>query len=113
MSGRFAWYNLTTRYDMKRDQVIEKLRQSEQALRARGVAHAALFGSLARGDTDSQNDIDIMVEFDPAAEVTMYGYAGVKNYIAELFEASVDVVDRQAMKPRVRQRAAQDALYAF
>jgi uncharacterized protein len=99
---------------MKRDQVIEKLRQSEQALRARGVAHAALFGSLARGDTDdAQSDIDIMVEFDPAAEVTMYGYAGVKNYIAELFEASVDVVDRQAMKPRVRQHAAQDAVYAF
>jgi len=41
---------------------IQTLRRYEGALRERGVKHAALFGSLARGDNRSDSDIDIMVE---------------------------------------------------
>jgi len=33
---------------MDRQAIIDKLRENEAALRARGVAHAALFGSRAR-----------------------------------------------------------------
>jgi uncharacterized protein len=36
-------------------------------LRAHGVARAALFGSVARGDDRPDSDIDIMIELDPAA----------------------------------------------
>jgi predicted nucleotidyltransferase len=35
---------------MNREQIIARLRENEAALRKRGVAHAALFGSRARGD---------------------------------------------------------------
>jgi len=35
---------------MHRDNIIARLRDNEAALRARGVSHAALFGSRARGD---------------------------------------------------------------
>jgi predicted nucleotidyltransferase len=43
----------------------------------------------------------------------MFDYAGVKDYIAGLFEGPVDVIDREALKPRLRPRAAADAIYAF
>jgi uncharacterized protein len=36
-------------------------------LRARGVTHAALFGSRARGDAREDSDTDIMIEIDPEA----------------------------------------------
>jgi predicted nucleotidyltransferase len=35
---------------MKRDEIIEKLREREADLRAHGVTHAALFGSVARDE---------------------------------------------------------------
>ena len=35
---------------MNRQEIIARLRENEAALRARGVVHAALFGSRARGD---------------------------------------------------------------
>jgi predicted nucleotidyltransferase len=89
------------------------LRQSEPALRARGVRHAALFGSIARGDNRPDSDIDVLVEFDPDAHVTVFDYVGVKNYIAGLFEGSVDVIDRAALKPHLRRPSARDAVYAF
>jgi uncharacterized protein len=89
------------------------LRQSEPALRARGVRHAALFGSIARGDNRPDSDIDVLVEFDPDAHVTVFDYVGVKNYIAGLFEGPVDVIDRAALKPHLRLPSARDAVYAF
>src|SRR5208282_2482006 len=98
---------------MKRDEIIEKLKAREADLRAHGVMHAALFGSVARDEQNAESDIDILVDLDPAVIVTMFDYAGLKDYIAGLFNDSVDVVDREALKPRVRPKATADAIYAF
>jgi len=98
---------------MNGEQIIARLRENEPALRARGVSHAALFGSRARGDNRPDSDIDIMVEFDPAAHVTVFNYVGLKEYIASLFDGTVDVVSREGLKPYVRPAATTDAIYAF
>ncbi len=98
---------------MNRHEIIDRLRQHEAALRARGVAHAALFGSRARGDDRPDSDTDIMVELDPDAHIGVWGYAGLKEFIASLFDGPVDVVDRDALKPYVAPAAASDAIYAF
>ena len=98
---------------MDRDEVIRRLQENEAALRQRGVAHAALFGSRARGDHRPDSDTDIMIEFDPAARITVFDYAGLKEYIAALFDGRVDVVNRDGLKPYVKPAAAVDAIYAF
>jgi predicted nucleotidyltransferase len=58
-------------------------------------------------------DVDILVEFDPDAHVTVFDYVGVKEYIASLFLQPVDVIDREALKPHLRRPSEQDAVYAF
>jgi predicted nucleotidyltransferase len=82
-------------------------------LRSRGIAHAALFGSVARGDNRPDSDIDILVEFDPAARVTIFDYVAIKEYVAGLFEGPVDVIDREGLKPHLRSSSDRDAIYAF
>ena len=98
---------------MSREEILARLREHEAMLRQRGVAHAALFGSRARGDQRPQSDTDIMLEFDPTARVTVFDYAGVKSYITALFDGPVDVVDRDGLKPYVKPAATADAIYAF
>ena len=72
-----------------------------------------LFGSVARGDDRPDSDIDILVDLDPAIVVTIFDYAGVKEFIAGMFERPVDVVSRENLKPLVRPKATADAIYAF
>ncbi|MFZ0600068.1 MAG: nucleotidyltransferase domain-containing protein [Roseiarcus sp.] len=98
---------------MERQEVLDRLRENEHALRARGVLHAALFGSRARGDHRSGSDTDIVIGIDPAADLSVYDYVGLKRYIADLFDGPVDVVDREGLKPYIRPPAETDALYAF
>lgn len=98
---------------MTRDEIIKKLKAREADLRAQGVAHAALFGSIARGEDHPDSDIDILVDLDPTIVVTTVDYAGVKDFIADMFDRPVDVVSRESLKPRVRPKATADAIYAF
>ena len=98
---------------MKRDEVIAILQQNESTLRARGVTHAALFGSVARGDARPDSDVDIMIELDPSVPIGIFQYAGLKRYIADLFHGPVDVVNKEALKRHLREPVTVDAVYAF
>ena len=98
---------------MTRNEIIERLKEREADLPAQGVAHAALFGSIARGEERPDSDIDILVDLDPAIVVTIFDYAGVKDFIADMFDSPVDVVSSESLKPRLRSQATADAIYAF
>lgn len=68
---------------------------------------------MARGENGPDSDIDLFVEFDPDARVTIYDYVAIKRYVAELFEQPVDVINRERLKPYVRSSTERDAIYAF
>jgi uncharacterized protein len=98
---------------MNCQEIIARLRENEAKLRERGVRHAALFGSCARGEERPDSDVDIMIEVDPAARIGIYEYVAIKDYIAGLIDTRVDVVRRDRLKPYVGLGAVGDAIYAF
>ena len=98
---------------MQKQDVLTTLKQNEPALRARGVLHAALFGSLARGENHPGSDIDILVKIDPQAKIGLFEYVDITQYLDDLFQGRVDVANHDALKPYVRPEAERDAIYAF
>jgi uncharacterized protein len=94
-------------------QVLSVLHAHEAELRRRGVCHAAVFGSVARGDASSGSDIDVLVDLDPQKPIGLFEYARIKLYIAELLGGSADVVNRRTLKPLLREAILRDTMNAF
>jgi predicted nucleotidyltransferase len=98
---------------MNKEQILSILRAHETELHRRGVKHAALFGSVARGDERSDSDIDILIELEPNERRTSFGYAGIKRIVADLFPGPVDVVDRKRLPTPLRENVYKDLVDAF
>jgi len=98
---------------MNRSTILACLKEHEAELRRRGVARVALFGSVARGDARPDSDIDLMVDIDPNARIGVFQYAGIVNYLQDLFPGQVDVADREGLKELIRPNVERDAIYAF
>ncbi|MCJ2027460.1 nucleotidyltransferase family protein [Methylobacterium sp. J-067] len=98
---------------MNRDAALAILRAHEPELRQRGVRHAALFGSVARGEEGPDSDLDVMIDIDVPTVGGVFGFVGLCHYIDDLFPIRVDVLDRRALKDRIRARAEVDAVEVF
>ena len=95
------------------DRVLKILRAHEDDLRRCGVAHAAVFGSVARGEATAASDIDVLVELDAAHPMGIFEYARLKLTISELLGGGGDVVNRRTLKPALRDNILRDAIHAF
>lgn len=98
---------------MDKDAVIATLRAHRADLERMGVIHAALFGSVARGEAGPGSDIDIAVDLTEDAAPGIWEYVGLKRRVGELFPGEVDVIDRGTAKPWLRAEIDRDAIYAF
>jgi predicted nucleotidyltransferase len=92
---------------------LKSLLSHEAELRAAGVRHAAVFGSVARGDATAGSDIDVLVELDPEARVSLYDLMGIELRLTEIFERKVDVVSKRGLRPRLDDSILEDAVTAF
>jgi len=93
--------------------VLQTLRAHESELRLLGVSHAAVFGSLARGEASADSDIDVLVELDEDRSMGIFEYARLQLHINELLDGAGDVVNRRTLKPLLRDNILRDAIHAF
>ncbi len=100
---------------MDRAAVIEALKSHEVELRKLGIVRISLFGSTARGEASKRSDVDIAVEMTPGPR----GFArlerldAVKDRLAEILGAPVDVIEEPSNRPRIQQEIDRDRVLAF
>src|ERR1700730_11101944 len=95
------------------ENVLETLRAHESDLRRLGASHAAVFGSVARGDAGPASDIDVLVEIDENRPMGVFEYARLKLYINKILDGPSDVVNRRMLKPLLRANILHDTIHAF
>jgi len=73
------------------------------------IKDLSLFGSAVRGEMRPDSDIDLLVEFMPDAEVTLFGHFDAEQELSKLVGKKVDLVSKTALRGRVRNEILAEA----
>lgn len=98
---------------MDKGSVLEVLRTHEPELKAAGVIHLRLFGSVARGESCAHSDVDLMAELDRSKHPTLLSLVHLENRLTDILGVKADLALVDTMKEAVRLRATREALLAF
>jgi uncharacterized protein len=98
---------------MDTSRVIETLRVHRDELRAAGVVHLSVFGSVARGEAAEQSDVDLMADFDKSKRLTLVKIGSLQQRLSEWLGAEVELSSAEWMREPVRSRAVREAVVAF
>jgi predicted nucleotidyltransferase len=93
--------------------ILEILRSHQPELKAAGIVHLRLHGSVARGEASPESDVDLIAEFDASKRLSLVDMVALENRLADLLGIPVDLSPANTLKPPVREKAARDAILAF
>jgi hypothetical protein len=78
---------------VKRDDVIATLKAHRAELEKRGVVHASVAGGH-----NGRQDVDIVVDLGPDADVTVYGFLDIQDYVDRLFPGGIELINKDALR---------------
>lgn len=90
-------------------QILKIIEDNREKIRGFGVTSLGLFGSAVRGEATDTSDLDFVVEFE---KKTFDAYMGLKKFLEESFGCKVDLVLKDAIKPRLREPILDETIYA-
>jgi predicted nucleotidyltransferase len=90
------------------EQVYEKRDEILRIAAAHGVRNIRISGSVARGDANAENDIDLLVEVGPTT--SSWFPAGLILDLEALLGRPVEVVTERGLSPYLRERVLGEAM---
>jgi predicted nucleotidyltransferase len=72
------------------------------------VKHAAIFGSVAKGESHPDSDIDLLIE--PGKDFTIFKMLALEEEITALLNCKVDLVEYGALKPSIKEEVMRSAI---
>ena len=72
------------------------------------IKRAAIFGSFAKGEEDTNSDIDLLIE--PEKDFTIFKMLKLEDEISALIKRKVDLVEYSALKPSIRKEVLLSAI---
>jgi uncharacterized protein len=91
------------------EELLARLRELKPTIMKRYKAkEIELFGSIVRGEQSGASDIDLLVEFEEAAD--LLDLTGLAIFLEEELGRKVDVVPKRALREELRQSVHREAL---
>jgi uncharacterized protein len=82
-------------FDKIKEKAISVLRNNE-------IKKAGIFGSFARGESNSKSDVDILIEVKK--DFSLLELVKLKLELEKLLKKKVDLVEYKTIKPRLRKQ---------
>ncbi len=77
------------------------------------VLKAWVFGSVSRGEATSKSDIDIIVCFDPKAQVGIFKHIAMNQELEALLQREVDLVTDGSLLPWIKDSVDKDKILIY
>ncbi len=74
-----------------------------------GAFNVRVFGSVARGESTSESDIDFLIDYD-LEKVTPWFPVGLIQDLENFLKSRVDVVTEEGLKSRIRAQILQESI---
>jgi hypothetical protein len=96
----------------KEEMKIEEIKDAVVPILIRHhIKRAGIFGSIAKGDATSESDIDILVELGD--QISLLEFVGIKYELEDLLGKKVDLVEYQAVKPRLKNQIMSEEIRIY
>ena len=90
--------------------VTRALLAHREVLQQFAVRELRLFGSTLRGEAGDTSDIDLLVDYDPAARVGLFAFVRLQRRLTELLGRRVDLATPDALHPALREGILREAV---
>ncbi len=90
-------------------ELLEKYK--EELKRKYKIKEIGIFGSYVREEQKETNDIDILVEFENDAELSLLDFIGIEQELSDLLEVKVDLVEKKTLKPYIGEHIKREVVY--
>jgi predicted nucleotidyltransferase len=90
--------------------VTRTLLAHREVLQQFAVRELRLFGSTLRGEAGDASDIDLLVDYDPAARVGLFAFVRLQRRLSELLGRRVDLATPDALHPALREGILREAV---
>ena len=96
---------------LKTEIIKEKLvEKSGQIKKEFYVRQLGIFGSYVRDEQTEDSDIDILVDFEKGHK-DFFNYMKLKDYLERVLGTEVDLVLKDAVKPRLKEIISKEVSY--
>ena len=93
----------------KIERIIKKLKEIRPVIESKYfVKNLEVFGSYIHGEQKKSSDLDILVEFSKT--IDLFKYIELENYLSEKLGVKVDLVMKDTLKPRIKDRILNEAI---
>jgi len=73
------------------------------------VKEIGIFGSYVRREQKKRSDVDILVTFYETTD--LFTFVELENYLSDILGVKVDLVMKEGIKPRLKERILSEAVY--
>jgi len=96
---------------MTKDEIINTLSTQLPFIQKQfHVKEIGLFGSFTRQDQGEKSDIDILVVLQDEYD-DLFNFIRLKNYLEEIFYREVDLVMKEGIKQRIKEKILKEVIY--
>lgn len=101
----FVWYIIYLPLNMISAAQQEVIKQTAEKLNPSLIG---VFGSYARGDQESESDLDLLIDFH--SQVNLLDIIGLEQELSEILEIKVDLVTVNSVNNRLKPYIQQDLI---